>query len=57
MSNMADKDNKMSIRMTDEDLEIIERLSHKFGDISASAVIRMALRAYDRQVFRGRKTE
>ena len=54
---MADKDNKISIRMTDEDLEIIERLSHKFGDISASAVIRMALRAYDRQVFRGRKTE
>ena len=54
---MADKDNKISIRMDDEDLEIIERLAHKYGDISASAVIRMALRAYDKQVFKGRRTE
>ena len=54
---MADKENKVSVRLEDEDLEIIERLSHRYGKIGTSAVIRMALRAYDRQVFRGRKTE
>ena len=52
---MTDKDNKISIRLADEDMEIIERVSHKFGDIPASAVIRLALRAYDKQAFRGRK--
>lgn len=52
---MTDKDNKISIRLADEDIEIIERISHKFGDIPTSAVIRLALRAYDRQMFRGRR--
>lgn len=54
---MTDKDNKISIRLADEDIEIIERISHKFGDIPVSAVIRLTLRAYDRQAFKARKQE
>lgn len=54
---MTDKDNKICLRLRDEDMEIIERISHKFGDIPASAVIRLALRAYDRQAFKARKQE
>lgn len=54
---MTDKEKKISIRLEDEDLEIIKRLAHKYGSTSTSAVVRMALRAYDRQAFRGRKTE
>ena len=54
---MTDKQGKTSLRLTEEDREIIDRLSHRFGDISASAVIRLALRAYDKQVFKGRRTE
>lgn len=54
---MADKENKISIRMDEDDLEIIARISKKYGDIPTSAVVRLALRAYDRQVLRGRKTE
>ena len=54
---MADKESKISIRVSDDDLQIIERISKKYGDIPTSAVVRLALRAYDRQVLRGRKTE
>lgn len=46
---------KTSIRLSEEDREIISKISKKFGDISASAVIRMALRAYEKQLFRGKK--
>lgn len=50
-----DKDGKTSIRLSEDDRTIIARISKRFGDIPASAVIRMALRAYDKQLFRGKK--
>ncbi len=51
---MSEKTGKTSFRLTDEDKEIIAKLSQKFGDASASAIIRSALRAYYKQVFRGK---
>ena len=51
---MVDRDNKVCIRIKDEDKEIIARISKRFGDISVSAVVRLALREYEKRLFRGK---
>ena len=51
---MVDKENKVCVRLRDEDKEIIARISKRFGDIPVSAVVRLALREYEKRLFRGK---